>query len=311
MFKHLSCIFLGWALGSNHSGNTFGTAVASKALRYRNAIVLSAVFIILGAVIGGKNGLLTLSNLVNQNINTAFISTLSAAITVTIMTVLKKPISTSQAIVGAILGIGVSTFEEINFLDLSKIIIVWIGTPIGAIIISFILYYSLKKILDSLRINIFTRDYIIKIGLIISGCYASYALGANNAANVTGVYANIGILSLTAALLIAGFSIALGVLTYSKDVMISVGGNLVELDTFSALISVLSHAIILDVFSRIGVPTSSSQAIIGAIIGIGLLKGIQVINIKTIISILISWIISPIIAFTFSFIFCKIYIYFK
>src|SRR4030042_5433168 len=309
MIKLLSSVFLGWSLGSNHSGNAFGTAVASKAIRYGNAVILCSLFIILGAYLGGKNGMLTISKLVNQNINTAFITTLSAAITVTIMTIMKMPISTSQAIVGAIIGIGISSFEENDFSGLSKIFIVWVCTPIGAIIISFILYYIFKKILDILPINIFTRDYIIKIGLIISGCYASYALGANNAANVTGVYANIGIISITAALFIAGFSIALGVITYSKKIMISVGGNLVELDTFSAFISVLSHAIILDIFSRIGVPTSSSQAIIGAIIGIGILKGVQTINIKTILSIFTSWIISPIIAFTFSFLFYKIYIY--
>ncbi len=94
MIKLLSSVFLGWSLGSNHSGNAFGTAVASKAIRYRNAIILCSLFIILGAYLGGKNGMITLSKLVNQNINTAFITTLAAAITVTIMTVLKMPIST-------------------------------------------------------------------------------------------------------------------------------------------------------------------------------------------------------------------------
>ena len=52
----LSGIFLGWSLGSNDSANVFGTAVATKMVRYSTAVVLCAVFIVLGAWMEGEAG---------------------------------------------------------------------------------------------------------------------------------------------------------------------------------------------------------------------------------------------------------------
>ena len=243
MIKLLSGIFMGWSLGSNDSANVFGTAVAAKTIKFRVAVILCSIFIILGSIIGGANGIHTLNGLVKQTLDTAFIASLAAAITVTIMTIFKLPVSTSQAMVGAIIGIGISV-KDLNLSGLSKIALIWLGTPFGAVILALILYPLLGKILDSLPINIFTRDFILKICLIVAGCYASFSLGANNVANVTGVYANVGLISLFNALLIGGVSIALGVITFSKRVMMTVGSKLVKLDSFSAFIAVLSMGII-------------------------------------------------------------------
>ncbi len=295
MWKLISGIFMGWSLGSNDSANVFGTAVASKTIKYRTAIILCAAFVIIGALTEGQEGLKTLSGLTKQTVNTAFIASLAAALTVTLMTILKLPVSTSQAAVGAIIGIGI-LLGDLNLSSLTKVVLVWVGTPTGTVIISLILYPLLAKILDSLPINIFTRDYIVKAGLLIAGSYGAYALGANNVANVTGVYAKVGLLTLFQATLVGGVSIALGVVTFSKRVMMTVGSKLVKLDPFSALIAVLAHAIILHVFALVGVPTSSSQAIIGAVLGIGILKGIQTINMRTLINILFGWVGTPLIA---------------
>lgn len=301
MFQLFSGVFMGWSLGSNDSANVFGTAVASKMIKYKTAIILCALFVIVGALIGGAEGLNTLSGLAKQTLNTAFIASLAAAITVTLMTVLKLPVSTSQAMVGAIAGMGI-LLGNLDFSTLTKVYIVWTGTPTGALVISIVLYIVIGKLLGSLPINIFTQDYILKIALIVAGCYAAYALGANNVANVTGVYAKVGLLKTTPALLVGGASIALGVLTFSKRVMMTVGKNLVKLDPFSAFIVVLSHAIILHIFARIGVPTSSSQAVVGGVLGIGILKGMQTINPRVLIQIIFGWIGTPVIALILSFI---------
>ena len=51
MYRLLSGIFMGWSLGSNDSANIFGTAVFSKKIRYRTAVILCAVFVIAGALL--------------------------------------------------------------------------------------------------------------------------------------------------------------------------------------------------------------------------------------------------------------------
>ena len=96
--------------------------------------------------------------------------------------------------------------------------------------------------------------------------------------------------------LVGGGAIALGVMTYSKNVMMTVGRSLVELDAFSALVAVLAMAITVHLYAHLGVPVSTSQAIVGAVLGIGLFKGVRTINHCTVINILFAWLNTPLVA---------------
>ncbi|MCK4534937.1 MAG: inorganic phosphate transporter, partial [Syntrophobacterales bacterium] len=53
MWRVASGVFLGWTLGSNDSANIFGTGVAANIIKYRTAIILISIFVILGAVAEG------------------------------------------------------------------------------------------------------------------------------------------------------------------------------------------------------------------------------------------------------------------
>ncbi len=291
---------MGWSLGSNDSANIFGTAVFSKKIRYRTAVILCALFVIAGALLEGRAGIHTLSGLVDQTANSAFAASLAAALTVTLMSILKLPVSTSQAMVGAIMAIGILR-GQINFTGLTKVVIAWVATPLGTIAATVVLYPLVGALLRALRLNIFTRDLLLKWGMIIAGCYGAYALGANNVANVTGVYIKTGQLNVFQAALLGGLSIALGAVTYSKNVMITVGKKLVRLDPYSAFIAVFSMALVVHTFAIIGVPVSTSQAIIGSVLGIGILKGVQTIKIRTLLMILFGWIGTPSIALVFAY----------
>ena len=55
--------FLGWSLGSNDASNVFGTAVASRMVSFRTAAALCAIFVVVGAVVGGRAGLDTYSGI--------------------------------------------------------------------------------------------------------------------------------------------------------------------------------------------------------------------------------------------------------
>lgn len=291
---------MGWSLGSNDSANIFGTAVFSKKIRYRTAVILCAVFVIVGALLEGRAGMRTLSGLVDQTADSAFAATLAAALTVTLMSILKLPVSTSQAMVGAIIGIGILR-GQVNLSGLSKVVTAWIATPVGTIVVSLLFYPLIGRFLRLLKLNIFTRDLVLKWGLIIAGCYGAYALGANNVANVTGVYTQTGQLTVFQAALLGGCSIALGAVTYSKNVMMTVGKKLVRLDPYGAFIAVFSMALVVHSFAIIGVPVSTSQAIIGSVLGIGILKGVQTIRIRTLLMILFGWIGTPSIALVFAY----------
>jgi len=292
-------IFLGWSLGANDSANVFGTAVSSFMVNYRIATVLIAIFVLIGALIEGGAGLETLGAITEQSFKTAFIISISAALTVTIMTIFKFPVSTSQAVVGGIIGIGILQ-KHIDFHSLYKVIICWIGTPIGAIFFSMVLYPSFAFLFRKLNMHFLTYDKVMRFLLILSGIYGAYSLGANNVANVTGVFYKSGMVNKFEALLIGGLSIGFGALTYSRNVMITVGRKIIPMDAFSAFISVLSEAITVHIYAIIGVPVSTSQALVGAIVGIGIVKGIRMVSGKTVLFILLGWFLTPLLGAIFS-----------
>ncbi len=299
MLSLLGGVFLGWSLGANDASNVFGTAVSSRMVRFSTAAVLASIFVIAGAVVSGRAGIETLQGLTVLDLEQAVISSVAAAATVTIMTALGQPVSTSQAVVGSILGIGVMN-KHLSMAGLGKVVICWIGTPLGAALMAFLLYHLLAFPYNRLRLNLFELDMLLRVTLILAGSYGAYALGANNVANVTAVFVGAGLIDVPAATLIGGASIALGIITFSRRVMDTVGRKLVRLDPFSALVVVLSLAITVHVYALIGVPVSTSQAVIGGVLGIGLLRGVNTVSRRTLRHILAAWLLTPVLAALFS-----------
>jgi PiT family inorganic phosphate transporter len=288
----LGGIFLGWSLGANDASNVFGSAVASRMLKFWTAAVLASVFVLIGALLQGQAGIETLKGLTQFTLEQAVVSSVAAATTVTIMTVLGLPVSTSQAVVGSILGIGILN-QQINLQGLGKVVSCWLGTPVGAALIAVIVYKVLAAFYNRLTINLFQSDILIRLLMIVAGSYGAYALGANNVANVTAVFVGAGHLSIFAAALVGGLSIGLGILTLSKRVMETVGKKLVKLDPFSALVVLLAQSITVHIYTFIGVPVSTSQAVIGAVLGVGIVKGISTVSGRMLVNIVIAWVLTP------------------
>jgi PiT family inorganic phosphate transporter len=292
MWQLSSGIFLGWSLGANDASNVFGTAVASRMVKFTTAAGLCSLFVVLGALLEGREGMETYQQLSPMSANLAFIVGLSAGATVALMSFWRLPVSTSQAVVGALVLIGLLR-SSLDTSSLLKVVLCWVGTPIGAALATIMLYYTVGKLLNLMYPTLFMYDRGLRWSLIIAGSYGAYALGANNVANVTGPFAGPGMLTPFQACLVGSLAIALGVLTYSKKVMYTVGRDLVRLDAYTAFISILSAAATVHVYAIIGVPVSTSQAIVGAVLGIGILKGTRTIQTKTFWKILFGWIGTP------------------
>jgi len=261
---------------------------------------------VIGAYLEGASGMVTYGKLSNMDMNTAFIATLSAAITINVLTILALPVSTSQAIVGSIMAIGIYT-HSLSLRVLTKVLLSWVLNPIAAAIISYGLYKVLGSLIEGKVKNVRVWSLTIKIGFYIVGIYGSYTLGANNVANATGVFVKAGMLTPTGAAIIGGLSIALGVLTFSKRVMMTVGKRITHMSDFAALIAVLGQDITVHIFTFLGVPVSTSQAIVGAVMGVGLVKSSKSIDLKVLGNIGIGWISTPTASLIISLILLKLY----
>ena len=326
----LGGLFLGWSLGANDAANVFGTAVGTRMIRFKTAAIICSIFVILGAIISGGGTTETLGKLGAINaLPGAFAACVAAGLSVYIMTKFGLPVSTTQAIVGAIVGWNLYTGSQINIKVLVTILSTWILCPIIAGVISMLFYSITKKFIQSGKLHILRLDAYTRTALVLAGAFGAYSLGANNIANVMGVFVpispftdiniiNVLIFSSKEQLfLLGGIAIAIGVFTYSKRVMFTVGNDLLKLSPIAAFIVVISHSIVLFLFASQGissflqsinlpsiplVPVSSSQAVVGGIIGIGLLKGGKEVQWSIAGKISIGWFALPIIAALISFI---------
>ncbi len=326
-----SGLFLGWSLGANDAANVFGTAVGTKMVRFRTAALICSVMVVLGAVISGAGASHTLGKLGAVNaLPGAFTVALAAALTVFWMTKLKIPVSTSQAIVGAIIGWNVFAGFRTDYHTLTKIVATWVICPLlaGAFAAGF--YFIFKAFIENSRIHMIRLDSYTRWGLILVGAFGSYSLGANNIANVMGVFVPVspfreinigGLFHLSSSqqlFFFGGLAIAVGVYTYSRHVMGTVGSELFDLSPVAALIVVLSSAIVLFLFASQGlklflesnglpslplVPVSSSQAVVGAILGIGIAKSRRNIKLGVLGRISIGWVTTPLIAGVVAYVF--------
>lgn len=321
-------LFLGWSLGANDASNVFGNAVGARMISFRKAAILCSIFVVLGAVIQGSGTTGTINSLGNIDLLLgSFATAFSAAFSVYLMSYFGMPVSTSQVVVGAIIGWNLFSGQSTDFNVLRKIFLAWAYSPILGGIFSVLLYLLIKNILDFAKIHMFRRDVILRYALIIAGIIGSYSLGANNIANVMGVFVGsvnlpsiiIGKLQIDAMeqlFFIGGLAISLGVLTFSHKTMKTLGKGIFKLSTEAALAVVLSHSVVLFLFSSTSlklflesmglpsfplVPVSSSQTVVGAIIGIGLLKNAYNIKYSLLGKIVLAWISSPIIAGMISF----------
>jgi PiT family inorganic phosphate transporter len=323
-FFLLSGLFLGWSLGANDASNAFGTAVGTRMVRFKVAALIASIFVIAGAVIEGAGPTKTLNELGTVSaLAGSFTVAFAAAASVTIMTKSKLPVSTSQSIIGAIIGwnifAGVST--DLNLLG--KIVSTWIFSPILAAAFAFILFHIFRKTLWKLDVHMLRQDAYNRFALLGVGAFGAYSLGANNIANVMGVFVpvspfkDINVFDLAVIhgqqllFLIGALAIAVGIYTYSERVMHTVGNDLFKLTPIAALIVVLAESIVLYLFTSQGlkslmegiglpaiplVPVSSSQAVIGAVIGIAIAKGGKGVNYRILRRISIGWVITPILA---------------
>ncbi|HBC77833.1 MAG TPA: inorganic phosphate transporter, partial [Bacteroidales bacterium] len=219
-----SGLFLGWSLGANDAANIFGSAVGSKMLSFRKAAIIASVFVILGAVIQGAGASGTLGKLGAVNaIGGSFTVALAAAITVYLMTRFALPVSTTQAIVGAIIGWNLFTGNHTDGKVLTQIVTTWLSGPVLGAVFAILLYIILKTIKKKSSIHLIRFESYIRTGLIIVGAFGAFSLGANNIANVVGVFIpafelqplDLGIFSLSSSqqlFLLGSLAIAGGIL---------------------------------------------------------------------------------------------------
>jgi PiT family inorganic phosphate transporter len=291
--------YVGWNIGANDTANCIGTTVGCGLLPFRRAAILVAVFAVLGGLLQGHHVMDTIGKGIVKdelNILAVFVALICSGIFVTLATFYRIPTSTSQSIVGGVMGIGLALDANIDYAKLIRIAESWVICPLLVMVLAFALYHLLTRLLH----RIVSRNILVQNAIgwlaILSGCYVAYSMGANNAGNAVGPIANLGIIHPTVLLAIGGVAIAVGAITYGRRVADTVGKGITPLDIPGAFVAQIAAAFGMHLFSIFGIPVSTSSAIVGAVVGVGLVKGARSISQKTIWTILIGWVLTPFLA---------------
>lgn len=303
---------IGWSIGANDAANSLGTAVGSRVLNLGQAIILISVFGFLGAYLQGSyvtktigRGIVPIDQLGKDlRLYLVLVATFAACCWVVLATNWKMPISTSHSIVGAVAGAGIAINAPLKWKVLVDIFVCWIFTPVGAAILGYIFY----RVLKNLFYRFLPRRYLrpsIAIGIVLSGCYVAYSWGANDVANATGLIAAVGILTPRISVVFGGLAIVLGIMTWGYKVIETVGSEITHLLPIMALSVQLASALNVHLYTIFGIPVSTSHSIVGAIFGVGLVRGSRVLNFRIMKDMIICWLATPFVSGVISFIIFK------
>jgi len=151
--------YIAWSIGANDVANSMGTSVGSRAISLGQAILIAGIFEFTGAVLIGIHVTKTIQNgIIEPTFFSAnpevyvygMLSALfAAAIWITVSTYFSLPISTSQSIVGALIGFGFIAVGP-DALNWEKIIHIgesWILSPITGMLLAFFIFYIIKKVI--------------------------------------------------------------------------------------------------------------------------------------------------------------------
>jgi PiT family inorganic phosphate transporter len=293
-FLFLGGFYVGWNIGANDTANCVGTSVGSGLLSYRGAIVLVSLFVVTGGLLQGGNVAMTVGKgVVEAELPqvAVLVALISAGVFVTLATVLKLPVSTTQAIVGAVAGIGMAAGAPVNVGKLAEIAQVWVINPFLMALLSYVIYRMATFLMRRVR-YVELWDRLMGILVLFSVAYMAFSLGANHVGTTIGPLVNLGFGGRW-LILFGGLAIAAGVLTFSRRVTETLSGSITVLDPLSAFSAQAAAAMGVHLFSILGIPVSTSQAVVGAVVGVGIVKGIRAISRRRVLEILIGWVATP------------------
>ena len=138
---------------------------------------------------------------------------------------------------------------------------------------------------------------------IVSACLVAFAHGSNDVANAIGpVAAVIQVIKTKVMpevftispfiLFLGGISIVIGLATWGWRVIETIGKKITELTPTRGFAAEVGTALTIIVASKLGLPISTTHALVGAVLGVGLARGLRAINLKTIKDIILSWFVT-------------------
>jgi len=292
-FSAIPAFLLCVVLGANNLSTCLGTSIGARGLRYSQALALASVGLMAGILLEGNklSRAITLGVVPSGDPQIALVVALAGLAVMIFLTYRRLPISLSQVAVGAAVGAAVVAGAEVNWTFTLLIALSWLMTPLVGFAIANLISQVTRRVGKQVR-GVFTQNIMYSYLTILSGVYASYALGANTVGLI------IGLVDFPASerflLSVAmGLATILGMLLFSRGTTLSVAENLVGLNPSASFASQMGGAATVHGFTQFGIPVSISQAVVGGIFGAATQRKFVVRNDRLTREIVLGWTVAP------------------
>jgi PiT family inorganic phosphate transporter len=280
-------------LGANNLSTCLGTSVGSHALTYPKALTLASIGVFAGILLEGQklSHAITSGVVLSSDPRLLFAVATSTLVVMICLTYLELPISLSQVVVGAVIGSAIALGIRVSWDFAILVGSSWILTPLVGFSIALALSFVTRCV--ALRAKrLLTLQLVYGYLTVISGVYASYALGANTVGLIIGMVSSET--QRFSVSFLFGVATILGMLLFSKGTTRSVAENIIGLSPSASFASQIAGAITVHGFTQFGIPVSISQSVLGGIFGAAIPRKLVVRNDRLIREIVLGWTAAPI-----------------
>ena len=148
-----------------------------------------------------------------------------------------------------------------------------------------------------------TVERVFAVLMVVTACGLAFAHGSNDVANAIGPLAAVisiaqtGVIGAKSAtpiwvLILGGAGIVVGLATYGRRVIATVGEKITQLTPSRGFAAELAAATTIVVASGTGIPISTTHTLVGAVLGVGLARGIDAIDLRVVGRIFVSWVVT-------------------
>lgn len=148
-----------------------------------------------------------------------------------------------------------------------------------------------------------TVERVFAVLMVVTACAMAFAHGSNDVANSVGPVAAVVSVAMSGEvdqdavvsiwiLIVGAVGIVIGLATYGFKVIRTVGQKITHLTPSRGFAAELSAATTIVIASGTGIPVSTTQTLVGAVLGVGMARGIAAINLRVVRDIFMSWVIT-------------------
>jgi len=175
------------------------------------------------------------------------------------------------------------------------------------LLISLVGAFAIRRIKPDKKLDkkqhFYTVERVFGVLMIVTACSMAFAHGSNDVANAIGPLAAVisvartGIVGAQSAvpiwvLALGGAGIVIGLATYGVRVIATVGHRITQLTPSRGFAAELAAASTIVIASGTGMPISTTHTLVGAVLGVGMARGIEAIDLRVVRRIFVSWVIT-------------------